>query len=398
MQSVVEIAMQLIEIDTTSGNESAVVDYVECFLQPPGFSCRRVPIDRQGLSFHAAYSPGNYSYEGRDSAIFTLPGTTGTRNLLFNAHADVVPAGSKARWKRPPFAPYVEGDKLFGRGAADTKGGLAGLLTAVVELRDSGWSPDYNLIIEITSDEETGGNGTLACLLEGGRIDAAVFIEPFGSGTICIGHRGALWFSVTTTAEGVELQNRGKPGSIEAMATAVAAIGEYARKRAALASHPDYARFDNARPVYIGRIEGGDWFSSPALSCRLQGVIGWLPDEAEEHIKDGFRNHLTQAFVQEGLPPPLVEYPHLHVKPSKTEPNDAIVRRLGEVITGVTSRPPAILCANSGTDMWIRRIYGETPCVVFGPGGGNCHGPNEYVRTDELEKCRKIFQELLRTW
>lgn len=398
MNQIIELASELIKIDTVQKNESLVVNFVESFLSPLEFSTKRITIDREDLKKHPAYTNGDYSYTGRENGVFVLKGKNSKKRLLFNVHSDVVPAGDIEAWNFHPFQSQEASGKLFGRGAADTKGGLAALLVAVKELREDRWVPDYDLIIEVVADEEGGGNGTLACLVDGVKADAAIFIEPMGVKNLIIGHRGGLKFSLATGSKGTQIENRGKEGSIEAMATAVNIIREFAKEYAMIPPHPDYTAFDNPRPVYIGKFSGGSWCTSPALSCCLEGVIGWLPDDKEEEIKEQFKNHIREEFIGKNLPPPIINFPQHHIEPCKTNCRERIVHTAEKAISTVLKQDAIVSCANTGTDMWIRRIYGKTPCVILGPGGENCHMPDEFVWIEELEQSKLIFQNILQYW
>lgn len=399
MDSIVSLACELIAIDTAQKNESQVVDIVESFLCPVGFESRRIAISRRMLEKHPAYTFGDYSYEGRDNGVFILKGKTAGRSLLFNAHSDVVPAGDEGAWASPPFAALQSDGKLFGRGAADTKGGLAALLIAVKELRDNGWAPDYDLLIEVVADEEGGGNGTLACMADGVQADAAIFIEPMGAGNLVIGHRGGMKFTLTVSTDGAQLESRGKDGAIEAIATAVKVIREFAADYAAKPAPADYACFTNPRPVYLGTIAGGSWFSSLAMSCTLEGVIGWLPDDTQEKVQEQFREYVSSEFANRHLSAPLIAFPQHHINPCKMDTNEKIVQVASRAIKGaLPGKNAAIACTNCGTDMWLRRIFGKTPCVVLGPGGGNCHMPDEFVWLKELKQSKSIFQNILLNW
>ena len=254
------------------------------------------------------------------------------------------------------------------------------------------------MIIEVVADEEGGGNGTLACLVDGAQADAAIFVEPMGVKNIFLGHRGGLKFSLTTVFEGTQLENRGKDGAIEAMAAAINAVREFARDYAMVPPHPDYAGFDNPRPVYMGKLSGGSWFSSPVINCCVDGVIGWLPDNKGKEIKERFKKYIRETFISKNLPCPIIDFPQHHIEPCKTDCGERIVHVAKQAIVTVLKEEAITSCANTGADMWIYRIYGKTPCIMLGPGGGNCHMPNEFVWVKELEQSKSIFQNILKYW
>ena len=121
--------------------------------------------------------------------------------LCFAGHTDVVPVGEKSGWSHDPFQATIVDGRIFGRGAADMKGGLAAMLVAVEQFLESGQEFRGSIAFLITSDEEGPAiNGTrkvLEVLLERGEpIDWCVIGEPSSSvipgDVIRIGRRGSL--------------------------------------------------------------------------------------------------------------------------------------------------------------------------------------------------------------
>jgi succinyl-diaminopimelate desuccinylase len=121
--------------------------------------------------------------------------------FVFAGHTDVVPAGPESQWQFPPFSATVHEGRLYGRGAADMKGSLAAMITAVEALLGSGSAPKARIGFLITSDEEgIAINGTRKVMDElqarGTHIDYCLVGEPSSSGSvgdsIKIGRRGSL--------------------------------------------------------------------------------------------------------------------------------------------------------------------------------------------------------------
>ena len=121
--------------------------------------------------------------------------------LHLNGHYDVVPAGDG--WTIDPFAGEVRDGRLYGRGSADMKAGLACAVYAAEAIRRAGVELAGSLEISGTVDEESGGFAGVAHLAEIGRVAAAItdhviIPEPLGVDRICIGHRGVYWFKVVS--------------------------------------------------------------------------------------------------------------------------------------------------------------------------------------------------------
>jgi succinyl-diaminopimelate desuccinylase len=187
---VLELAQALIRRPSVTPADAGALDVLQAALEPLGFRCRRMPF-------------------AEVDNLYARRGEVGP-NLLFAGHTDVVPAGDPAAWTHPPFAAEVADGVLYGRGAADMKGGIAAwvaALSAVLARRDVPGS----LSLLITGDEEGPAiHGTKAVIeqlqREGERIDACLVGEPSSAETLCDtvkpGRRGSL--NVWITVRGVQ--------------------------------------------------------------------------------------------------------------------------------------------------------------------------------------------------
>ena len=94
-------------------------------------------------------------WEFESSLLFCWPGKT-RRALVLMSHQDVVEA--PGAWKYPPFSGTIAEGKLWGRGALDVKGNLHDIFQAVEELMEAGYTPEWDVYIAASHEEETGGN------------------------------------------------------------------------------------------------------------------------------------------------------------------------------------------------------------------------------------------------
>ena len=97
-----------------------------------------------------------------DCWLYKIPGKDPGRNILLMSHHDVVPADTD--WTMPAFEGIIRDGKVYGRGAADTKGSLCAILFAAEEMLRDGVTPPVNLYILSSHNEELGGNGMSATL------------------------------------------------------------------------------------------------------------------------------------------------------------------------------------------------------------------------------------------
>jgi succinyl-diaminopimelate desuccinylase len=184
----VAIARDLIRCRSITPEEGGALAYLQRVLKDAGFSVHRETFTESGTA--------------PVENLFARIGDT-TPNLAFAGHTDVVPPGNEAAWHHPPFAGEVAGDKLYGRGATDMKGGIAAFVAAALDyLAASGGRPKRGSIsFLITGDEEgVAVNGTVKLLqwaaARGEKFDHCVLGEPSNveviGDTVKAGRRGSL--------------------------------------------------------------------------------------------------------------------------------------------------------------------------------------------------------------
>jgi len=181
------VARDLLRCRSVTPEEGGALAYLQGLLERAGFAVQRVMFDEPGTA-----------------PVDNLYARIGTAkpNLVFAGHTDVVPAGSEASWSHPPFAGDVAGDKLYGRGAVDMKGGIACFVAAALDyLSDHGGRPSGSISLLITGDEESVAvNGTVKLLQwaaeRGETFDHCILGEPSNAetvgDTIKAGRRGSL--------------------------------------------------------------------------------------------------------------------------------------------------------------------------------------------------------------
>ena len=179
-------------------------------VNPPGKNYREIceylsnRLERSGFHVNILRAEGALADSDRYpryNLIARHEGTYSGQCIHFNSHIDVVNAGNG--WTRDPFGGTIEGDKIFGRGSCDMKGGLASSIVAAEAFITI--FPNYYGAIEIsaTADEETGGYGGVAWLAEKGhfspkKVQHVIIPEPLNKDRICLGHRGVWWTEIET--------------------------------------------------------------------------------------------------------------------------------------------------------------------------------------------------------
>lgn len=190
MSATLDLAMDLIRRESVTPEDAGCQDLITNRLAPIGFSEERLDFaDTQNI----------WLRRGKPRPL-----------LVFLGHTDVVPSGPLAAWQTPPFAPTLHDGKLYGRGAADMKGGIAAFITAIE--RFIAKHPDHlgSIAVLLTSDEEgpaTNGVIKVVEVLEqrGEKIDWCVVGEPSCNrqigDVIRVGRRGSLCAKLTVKGQ-----------------------------------------------------------------------------------------------------------------------------------------------------------------------------------------------------
>jgi acetylornithine deacetylase/succinyl-diaminopimelate desuccinylase-like protein len=141
-EEAVDLAAEIIRIDSTNGNETAVAEVLAARLADAGVEVELVARD-----------------PARANLVARIPGTAGGPSLAFVGHSDVVPADPRD-WTHPPFGAVLDDDGfLWGRGAVDMKNEVAARVAAMASLARSGWRGSGDLLLVVVADEEDGAAG-----------------------------------------------------------------------------------------------------------------------------------------------------------------------------------------------------------------------------------------------
>ena len=135
---------------------------------------------------------------GRLNAILTWKAGSGERVLMFEGHTDVVTPGNVNTWHYEPFGAQIVDDRIYGRGANDTKGNLAAMLIAMTALKYSGIKLNGTIIGGVLCDEEGGMTGVQDFIRRGhaDAVTGAIICEP-QDGMLCTTQKGALRAQLT---------------------------------------------------------------------------------------------------------------------------------------------------------------------------------------------------------
>ena len=351
--------------------EGAIVGYLASYLKGLGVD---VEIDE--------IEPGRLNLLARVSGSRSGP------TLCLNAHADTV---GYDNWRAEALHPRLDGDRLYGLGAADDKAGCAAMALTLASLAADP-PASGTLLAAFVADEEALSIGTER-LVERGGIDAAIVIEPHGLDEIVVAHQGFGWIDVIT--HGVAAHGSAPEQGVDSiahMSQVVAALRALdAEEYAPTAGSPC-----GKTVFHTSTISGGTDYATYPTQTVLGIEIGTQPgeqlaDRVGEIEKifadlaaadDTFRGDLTVKLERE----PFTSIGH-----------EALLAILNNAFRQARGRVPAEVGLNAWTDAALLQSAG-IPTVLIGPAGGNLHAPGEWVSVSELGQLCCILESAARAY
>ena len=200
-----------LESESPPGNEAVVTEFVAEWL------------DEHDIDHEIVEEP----YEERPQVAAWVG--SGAPRVVYNGHADVVPAGDVSRWAHDPYGGHIEDGKLFGRGAADMKTGLTVGMLATRTMRDEIESGrlDGSVVLHVAIGEETADPGTKTLLEEGFDGDYGIVLEPTDF-RVATRSKGLACYEITVRGEQSHASRPDQGvNAIEAVGPLIAAVDDY---------------------------------------------------------------------------------------------------------------------------------------------------------------------------
>ncbi|MGH9156930.1 MAG: M20 family metallopeptidase [Acidimicrobiales bacterium] len=358
---------------------------------PPGGERAALPVARHLLAGFGARFEEVEPAPGRTSLLATIGPADGSRPiLLVNGHLDVVPV-DRAGWTHDPFGAEVVDGRLYGRGTADMKGGIAAAVEALAALRRAGREPACDLVFHLVADEELGGALGTATLVAEGRVraDACLVPEPTGL-ALCVAERGLLTAVITLA---------GRPAHGSEPRQGISAVEKAAK--VVLALHgadfggPTHPRL--GRPTCnVGVIAGGSGHNIVAGSCRLEADRRVLPGVTRAEAEAELRARIEAIGDDE-----LIYEMETSVfgEASELDPAHPFVACIQAAMTAVLGEPQPVIGMPFATDARFIRNQAGIAAVVCGPGDlAQAHTHDESVAVDRLVDAAAVYAELFATF
>jgi succinyl-diaminopimelate desuccinylase len=387
---VIEIARDLVRIrsvwdERTASNESEAAAYVAATLRAMGLT---VTVEE--------VAPGRPNVIADWSGSAFVPGRD--RTLMFEGHTDVVTEGDRRRWTREPYGATLEpdgagGTRLYGRGSADMKAGVAGAIAAVAAVQSVAPDLPGRIRLGIVVDEEGLMSGIKSFVASGwaDEVDGAIVCEPEEL-ELCLHQKGAMRLHVHVRgvmAHGAMPYAGVNP--IDGLTRFLAAVRiVQTEEHARLGEHP-----------YLG----WPWLTPTIVQAPVTGEaqLNVMPDSAyaaldvrtvpgQDHEAVFRRLEGEAATVTEAMPKLEIALDWFESRPwTTTDPQDALVRALEAAYPVVLGSPPRYGGVPGATDGTFLHVAG-VPIVTVGPGDRTIpHQVDEFVRVEEVVAAARLY-------
>jgi acetylornithine deacetylase len=324
---------------------------------------------------------------GRPNVVARV-GAAGGPSLMLNGHLDVV--GTEGMTHAPFDAEERDG-RLYGRGSADMKGGVAAMCAAAARAHAAG-ALAGEVVIAAVADEEYESAGTLALLARGVRADAAIVTEPTRL-AIMPAHRGFAW--VRAVVHGRAAHGSRHDIGVDAIRHAGLLLAELDALDTDVLPAREHALLGRGS-LHASTIHGGIGLTTYPDRCELVIERRTIPGESAAGAvaevegacarvrarRATFRADVSLDFAQ----------------PPSDVPQDAPVVRALDAALRASGEAAHVAGMSAWTDAALLNAAG-IPAVCFGPGDiALAHAPEEWVPPDEIERATRVLQRLASAW
>jgi len=392
------LVMRLVEVESPSGNEKNIGDYLYSWLDQEGFSPRRVGM-----------LPGRFNVAG------VMKGKGDGYRLLFNAHMDTAPERSIRSGQPVRRAGWIEGDRLYGHAVMNDKGPMACFMLAAKAIKDSSVSLLGDLVLtmvcgeigrnpieEIVPPESVGREVGARWLVTHGpnaHVDFALVAEATGGGCAWV-ECGEAGFKVTIRTErSVYLPHFERPESLEKSLNAVVRATPYIRAFESWAQnvYEKRWRYESAGGTVVPKcgiaaVRGGD----PAGG-------GGTPDECEIYLRFFTPPNIDPVWIERellslgestGVPAEVEMYSFSRGHEGRNvEPLVHAIAKAHKEVFGTSPNPVRPDIASMWRDVNVFNEVG-IPSVTYGPGasmGMYAERGTVFVTVDELVAYAKSY-------
>ena len=358
--------------------EAAVARHVEAWLTQQGFDLEIQEV-----------------VPGRPNVVAWLGEKGSGKSLLLEGHTDVVTEGNPAEWTHPPFGADLADGRIYGRGAADMKSGLAAAMVAATAVKRSGTLLSGRLVDGALVDEEGDMIGVkhLCTTPIGRELDAAIICEP-EQNELCLEQRGVVWARVAIRgrmAHGAMPEAGVNP--ITALGALLQEVPALKRRLRKLCRKSPHLRPPTVTPTIVrAPVQGVEQSNVIPSGARLLLDVRLTPGPDEAAVTREIDTACRQAMAR--CPGSTIEWAPVNGfrLATRVERSEPLVRAMVAGVRRATGRRAVFGGVPGSTDGTILRMQLGIPIVTCGPGHRLIpHQADEYVEVAELVDAAKIY-------
>jgi succinyl-diaminopimelate desuccinylase len=365
----IALTRKLISFNTINppGQERECAHYIAKLLQDGGFKVKL------------------FEFEDTRTSLVARSGDEGELPICFTGHIDTVPLG-ESPWHADPFKGETDGDKIYGRGSADMKGGVAAMIIAAVSFLKTAKN-NAPITLVITAGEETGSQGAkhLAGLNNAlGQAGALVVAEPTSNYPL-VAHKGALWLEAQT--KGITAHGSMPDQGVNAIYKAVDVLRKLMKIEFTTSAHPLLGK----PTLNVGTISGGLNINSVPDRTTIGVDIRTIPSQTNENIFSWLKSCLGEDVLLKKI---------VDVGSVATDPELEWVQDVFDITGAYLGERPEPRGVNYFTDASVLTpAYENVPTVILGPGEAQmAHKTDEYCCISKIEHSFGIYTDLLSKW
>ena len=367
-----ELLKKLIKIESISPNDNGCFDVIK--------------QQFDGLDF--SFEETNYK---NISNLIITNGDSKNKTFCFLGHTDVVPPGPESEWSVPPFSGEIIDNKIYGRGAADMKGGVACFISALKEFLSENKDPSFNIMVLLNSNEEGKlENGKVDRVInemidEDKFIDFCLIGEPSSSkkvgDVIRIGRRGSL---------SGNLKVYGIQGHVAYPKQALNPILGIGKTLEELKNMEWDRGNENFEPTsfQVSNIKSGTGAENVVPGVlEMTFNFRFSPESSPDGLKEKFEALLKKSDLKYDVSWTLSALPFLT---SKTEFIDIVkssIKEINNIDTKIDNG------GGTSDGRWVAPMGSEI--VELGPLNKTIHQIDEHVDIEDLSTLKEIYKKIL---
>jgi succinyl-diaminopimelate desuccinylase len=379
-------------------SEREIVTVCQTLLQTPSVNgvhdefkvASKIAAQAQALGLHVLIAGEDL----RRPNVIVSTAPDGPTGLLLIGHLDTVPTGDEALWKHPPYSGAIADGRIYGRGAIDTKGGMASALYALAAIAKHNALERGRAQLICVPDEESGATGTLGIkyLHANGLLNGLGAIYAYSGSDITLGHRGLLRFQLICEGEaahtGFHEWQDGEKGAnaVTGMARLLLEIEAIQMPYSTSPYFEEYRTFITPGTM----ISGGIGASVVPEHCEALVDTRLTPEYDRIKVEALLESAISRVTTER--PKLRFRYDVLNYIPAPiSDENAPIFSILENVVQQVKGIKPPRLVAGPANEGYLLIERGIPTVCGFGPTGDNAHSLDEYADVQGLVDAAAIF-------